>query len=106
MAFITCIQKEYYYKLILVVSFFLLIETIHGLKPFSLTVISFSVYYLIIPRIKHIFSQSGVSDLSFLMSFYLLFYIYTGVVSGYSIDNSILFIVNFIIDSLIIGFLI
>lgn len=106
MSFITCIKQAYYYKLILTVIFFITIETIHGLQPLSLTAISLITYYLVIPRIKHIFSASTIADMSFLLSFYILFYLYIQFINRYDLDIELVFLVNFIIDSLIIGFLI
>ena len=99
------IRKEYNYVFLFSIITFLIIENTQGLKLFSLTIISLLVYYFIIPRIKHLFSSSIIGDFLYILSFYLFYY---GVVQIYSIfDISIvtIFVANFVIDLLIVGFI-
>jgi len=99
------IRKEYNYVFIFSIVTFLIIENTQGLKLFSLTIIALSVYYFIIPRIKHIFSSSIMGDFLYIFSFYIFYYILVQVYSVFDISILIIFLINFIIDLLIVGFI-
>ena len=99
------IRKEYNYLFIFSIITFLIIENTQGLKLFSLTVIALLVYYFIIPRIKHLFSSSIMSDILYIFSFYILYYMMIQVYSVFDISILIIFLINFVIDLLIVGFI-
>ena len=93
------LDKGYNYLLILCIITFLIIENTQGLRLFSLTLISLSVYYLIIPRIKHFVFSETVASFIYIFFFYLI--LYSIVASDTNIAMSLL--INFIIDILIVG---
>jgi len=99
------IRKEYNYLFIFSIMTFLIIENTQGLKLFSLTVIALLVYYFIIPRIKHLFSSSIMGDILYIFSFYILYYMMVQVYSVFDISILIIFLINFVIDLLIVGFI-
>jgi len=99
------IRKEYNYLFIFSIITFLIIENTQGLKLFSLTVIALLVYYFIIPRIKHLFSSSIMGDILYMFSFYILYYTMVQVYSVFDISILIIFLINFVIDLLIVGFI-
>ena len=103
--FTVSIRKEYNYLFIFSIITFLIIENTQGLKLFSLTIISLLVYYFIIPRIKHLFSSSFMSDFLYLFSFYLLFYILVQAYIVFDMTLVVVFLLNFFIDILIVGFI-
>jgi len=103
--FTISIRKEYNYLFIFSIITFLIIENTQGLKLFSLTIISLLVYYFIIPRIKHLFSSSFMSDFLYLFSFYLLFYILVQAYIVFDMTLLVVFLLNFFIDILIVGFI-
>ncbi|MGB5867736.1 MAG: hypothetical protein WBG69_07695, partial [Arcobacteraceae bacterium] len=76
-----------------------------GLKLFSLTIISLVVYYVIIPRIKHLFSSDLMSGFLYVLSFYLIFYLMVQIQTSFHLDMLIVFFINFIIDIFIVGFI-
>ena len=99
------IRKEYNYVFILSVVTFLIIENTQGLKLFSLTIITLLVYYFIIPRIKHLFSSSVMGDILYIFSFYIFYYLMVQVYSIFDLSILIIFLINFVIDLLIVGFI-
>jgi len=99
------IRKEYNYVFIFSIVTFLIIENTQGLKLFSLTIIALLVYYFIIPRIKHLFSSSLMGDILYIFSFYLFYYLMVQVYSIFDISILIIFLINFVIDLLIVGFI-
>lgn len=99
------IRKEHNYVFIFSIVVFLIIENTQGLKLFSLTIISLLVYYFIIPRIKHLFSSSIMGDFLYILSFYIFYYVMVQVYSVFDISVLIIFLINFIIDLLIVGFI-
>lgn len=101
--FIDVLKKEHFYIFMLVIFTFCMIETIHGLKIFSLTLISLFLYYFVIPRIKHIFSSSVLGKITYILSFYLCFYLFSFFTNYHTSDIYMLFILNFLLDSFIVG---
>lgn len=99
------LRKGYNYILIFTIITFLVIENIQGLKPFVLTGISLFVYYLIIPRLKHLLSSAIISSVIYMISFYLLFYLVVQIQSPFELELLIIFAINFLIDILIVGFI-
>ena len=99
------IKEEYNYVFMLSILSFLIIENSQGLKLFSLTIITLLVYYFIIPRIKHLFSSSLIGDLLYIFSFYLLYYMSIQLYSVFDVAILIIFLINFAIDLIIVGFI-
>ena len=103
--FMECLKKGYYYMLILAIFTFLIIENTHGFTFLSLSLISMFLYYFIIPRIKHLFSSDTLREIFYIVSFYtilFLLYIYT---NSFDISSYFIFLVNIIIDCIIVGVL-
>jgi len=103
--FAVSLRKGYNYILMLSIVIFLIIENTQGLKPFMLTGIAMLIYFLIIPRIKHLFSSEGILSILYMLFFYLLFYFAVQMQSSFSIELVVVFLINFIIDILIVGFI-
>jgi len=103
--FLEVIRKENFYFLLLVIFTFLVIESAQGLKLFSLTFIALVIFYFIIPRIKHIFSSSMISELIFVLLFYVGVFISTLFYIPFQLDLAQVFLLNFLFDSFIIGFI-
>lgn len=99
------IRKEYNYVFIFSIISFLIIENTQGLKLFSLTIIALLVYYFIIPRIKHLFSSSIMGDFLYIFSFYILYYMMVQAYAVFDVSVLIIFLINFAIDLLIVGFI-
>jgi len=99
------IKKGYNYILIFSIITFLVIENTQGVSLFSLTLISLCVYYLIIPRVKHLFSSVLILDFIFIFCFYIIFYLLVQLYSVFDLSVLMTFFVNFFIDILIIGFI-
>jgi len=97
------IKKGYNYILIFSIITFLVIENTQGVSLFSLTLISLCVYYLIIPRVKHLFSSVLILDFIFIFCFYIIFYLLVQLYSVFDLSVLMTFFVNFFIDILIIG---
>jgi len=103
--FLEVLKKENFYFLFLVIFTFLLIESAQGLKLFSLTLVALFLYYFVIPRIKHIFSSSMISEFIFILLFYLGVWITTLFYIPFKLEFLNMFILNFLLDSFIIGFI-
>jgi len=103
--FLESLRKEHYYILTFVICTFLVIEVTQGFKLFSLSIISLVLYYFIIPRIKHLFSSSIIAEFIFILSFYISLFIVIYFLSGFDSSILLIFLYNFIIDSLIVGFI-
>lgn len=101
----TAIRKGYNYVFIFSIVSFLIIENTQGLKLFYLTIIALLVYYFIIPRIKHLFSSSIMGDFIYIFSFYIFYYLMVQVYSVFDMSILIIFLINFVIDLLIVGFI-
>jgi len=103
--FTISLKKEYNYILILSIITFLIIENTQGLKIFSLTLITLIVYYFIIPRIKDLFSSSFMGDFIYILSFYIFYYASIQIYGVFDMAVVIVFVINCIIDLIIIGFI-
>lgn len=103
--FAVSLRKGYHYILMLSIVIFLVIENTQGLQPFMLTGIAMLIYFLIIPRIKHLFSSESILSILYMLSFYLVFYFMVQIQSSFSIELVVVFLINFIIDILIVGFI-
>ena len=102
-AFLRCLEKKYYYSMILVIFSFLLIENSQGLKLFSLVLLSLFLYIFILPKIKTILTSQS------LYMFLVLLIFYIGIIMLYLLIDSInsqlisRVVVNFFIDLFIIS---
>ena len=103
--FLDSLKNGYYYLFSLTIIMFLFIESTHGFKLFSLTLISLFLYAFIIPRIRHLFSSPLIGNFMVTFIFYLSFYLYFIVSNHFSLENIHVFIINMVIDGLIVGFL-
>ena len=103
--FSTAIRKEHNYIVIFCIVTFLIIENTQGVKLFSLTIITLIVHYLIIPRVKHLFSSQFMSQFVFILCFYILFYISTQSYVPFDPQVLIIVFINFIIDIILLGFI-
>lgn len=102
--FLESLKNEYYYILAMVIVTFMIIETTHGFKLFSLTIISFIIYYFILGRIKHLFSSDLIAEFMYVLVFYFLLFLFGYFYSHFTTDIVAVFIVNFLLDSIIVGF--
>jgi len=103
--FVDVVKKENFYFLFLVIFTFLVTETVQGLKIFSLTLVSLALYYFIIPKIKHLFSSSIMSEFIYIFLFYVGVFISTLFYIPFELDLATIFLLNFLIDSFVIGFI-
>jgi len=103
--FAIAIRKEYNYLLIVSIIVFVIIENTQGFKLFSLTFISLLIYYIIVPRLKSLFSSVFMLDCLFVLFFYISLYLLVLVYSSFDVLITITLAVNFLIDIFIIGFL-
>lgn len=101
--FLNVLKKEQLYLFLLVVATFSMIETIHGIKLFSLTLISLFLYYFIIPRLRHIFSSTKMGKIVYVCSFYISFYLFSFFTNYHTSDMYLIFLINFLLDSIVVG---
>lgn len=104
--FLVSLKKQHYYILTFSIFTFLLIEVVQGLKPFLFTGVSLLLYYIVIPKIKHTFSSSLISEFIFIFLFYFATFMVTIFFATAKIDIVLIFLVNFIIDIIIVGLII
>ena len=102
--FSDAINKDHNYLLIFTIITFLIIENTQGLKLFSLTIIALIVKFLIIPKIKQLLSSRMMSSFIYIFSFYILFYLSVQISSSFDSNMLFIFIINFLIDILLVGF--
>lgn len=104
--FFESLKKQYNYILSFSVVTFLVIEVVQGFNPFSLTLIALFLSYFIIPRIKHTFSSAIMLEFIYVLLFYLLVLIVTIFYTPFTISMLYVIIYNFLIDIIIVGFII
>lgn len=100
--FLEVLRKGYYYILLFTMFTFSVIENTQGLSFFSLSIVTLILYYLIIPKTKHIFSSSMMAEFIYILLFYVGFLILSSI-----IVNSDMFItvsLNFLLDIILVGF--
>ena len=103
MEFIRCLEKRYYYSMVLVVLSFLLIESSQGLKPFSLLLVSLFLYIFIIPKSKQILTSQSLYTFFLLLIFYIsiiVLYIFLGDINSHLVSN---ITINYLFDIFIIS---
>ncbi|MEA3554509.1 MAG: hypothetical protein U9R39_08955 [Campylobacterota bacterium] len=103
--FLECLKKEYYYMLILSIFTFFVIESTHGFKIFSLSLISLFLYYFIIPKIKHLFSSNTLKEIFYIISFYAIMFLFHIYTNSFDTSSYFIFLINLIIDFIIVGVL-
>jgi len=103
--FTVSIKKGYNNILFLSIITFLVIENTQGLKLFSLTIIALAIKFLIIPKVKQLFSSDMLSGFIYIFSFYVLVYLSVQISNPFDLDILLVFIANFLIDILIVGFI-
>ncbi len=103
--FLECLKKEYYYMLLLSIFTFIVIENTHGFKIFSLSVISLFLYYFIIPKIKHLFSSNTLKEIFYIISFYAILFVFFLYTNSFDLSSYFIFLINLIIDFIIVGVL-
>lgn len=102
-AFYTCLKNRFIYSLILIILSFLFIEINSGLRPFSLTLLSFFLYVFIIPNISKTITFKSVNNFLYIILFYV------GVLFIWSLSANLderIFssvMINMIIDLLFLG---
>ena len=101
--FLECLKKDYYYMLALSIFTFIIIENTHGFNIFSLSFISLFLYYFIIPRIKHLFSSNLLKEMFYIVSFYALIFLVFIYTNSFDLSSYLIFIINLIIDCIIVG---
>jgi len=104
--FLESLKKQHYYILGFSIVSFMIIEVIQGFKLFSLTAIALFLYYFIIPRIKHTFSSSVMSEFIYIFLFYLITFIVNIFYSALTLNVYYVYLYNFIIDIIVVGFII
>jgi hypothetical protein len=102
--FIQSVKREDYYLLLASFLTFCFIEVIHGLIVFSLSLITVIIYVLIIPQLKHIFNSKIFSKILYLFVFYFSFFMVTYLVSDKVESIYAIFFINFILDTVFMGF--
>lgn len=105
MFFIQSVKKSYYYLLFACILTFCFIESVHGLSSFSLTLTAVFIFSVLKPQVKHLFSSKIFSKFLYLFLFYFIFFILTYLISEQTNGLILLFLINFVLDSLIFGFL-
>jgi hypothetical protein len=103
--FLNSLKKEHYYIFSYSIFTFLVIETTQGVTLFLLTLISLFIYFFVIPRVKHIFSSSIMAEFIFIFFFYISIFVFVQFNNIFNLDIFLIFILNFILDSFIVGFI-
>lgn len=100
------IEKEYNYSLLFIVLGFSIIELSHGLKIFSVTLLSLFIYFFIAPKIK----SSIASETFYFISVMSIVYIGMGLLFNFwgGIDSKLvaILIMNFVLDLLLVSILV
>ncbi|MEA3513077.1 MAG: hypothetical protein U9R37_05700 [Campylobacterota bacterium] len=103
--FLNSFAKGHYYISFLAFISFLVIENIQGFYIFSLAFIALTLYYFIIPRIKHIFSSTIMAEVIFVLLFYIGVLLINKINILVSSEIFITLLLNILFDSFIVGFM-
>jgi len=101
--FLEILEQEEYYMLFAVIGTFSFIEITKGFYLFSLTLISIIIYYFVLAKVKHLLSSPVLSEFVYVLLFYIMVFFVHNIKLGFNLDQAILFLYNFLIDSIIIG---
>lgn len=98
-AFYRTLQKKYYYSTSLVVIAFLFVEINCGLKPFSLSLLSYFIYIFIIPRYEYSSFNSYIYIIFFYFGLAIMWFL------SFGIDERVILalIINLFIDLIFFG---
>jgi hypothetical protein len=105
LAFLNTLEKRYYNSFILVVISFLVIESNQGLFLFSLIGFSFLSYITIIPYLDKFFTIQSVRNFVHIFYFYFVLAVIYSIFINFDPNIIISFVFNFILDILILGFI-
>ena len=98
-AFYRTLNQKYYYSLALVIISFLFIELNLGLKPFSLSLLSYFLYLFVIPR----YEQSYINNFLYILFFYLGLAIMWYFFFNFTANSLYILVANILIDFLVFG---
>jgi hypothetical protein len=101
--FLEALEEEQYYIFSFVVATFTVIEVIQGLYLFSLTITSIVIYYFVLTRLKYLLSSSILAEFVYILLFYTIVFLLYNFQTGFDQQFIMLFLYNFLIDSIIIG---
>jgi hypothetical protein len=102
-AFIRVMEKKYYYSLILIILSFSIIETMQGLKLFSLLFLSLFIYIFIIPKLKVFLTSINFYTIILLFIFYsevVILFAFLGDINGLFLSK---IVINYFIDIFIVS---
>lgn len=103
MAFVICLEKGYTYSMILILFTFTIVETSHGLKLLSLSLVAFFIYFFIVPKIQATFSSQTFYFLLLILFFYICVGILFYMSGGIDAKLSAILMTNYFIDLLIVS---
>jgi hypothetical protein len=101
--FTISLKQKYFYLSIFAIITFLNMETIYGLTFFSMTTVALTLNYIVIPKIKHLISSNILKEFICLLLFYLVVLVFNHITFDIALLKTML--LNFTIDSLIVGFI-
>jgi len=97
--FYRTIRQKYYYSLAFVIIAFLIIELNIGLKPFSLSLISFFMYIFIVPK----YEDNHTSGFLYILIFYFVLSILWLIFFNFEIMDIYTLMMNIIMDIVLFG---
>lgn len=98
-AFYRTLKQKYYYSFAIVVISFLFIELNLGLKPFSLSLLSYFLYLFVIPR----YEQSYLNNFLYIIFFYFGLAIIWYIFFNFSANSLYILFMNIVIDFIVFG---
>ncbi len=101
--FLEALEEEQYYILSLIIGTFTIIEVVQGLYIFSLTITSIVIYYFVLTRLKYLLSSPVLAQFVYILLFYGIVFLIYSFQSGLNQELILLFVYNFLIDSIVIG---
>ena len=105
LAFMRSIEKGYYYTLFVIVIGFCIIEISHGFRLFNLSLLSFFLYFFIVPFIKSFLSSINFYFTTVLLVFYLGFALLLSLYGDIDSHLVSILIMNYIIDVIVVSIL-
>jgi len=103
LAFIRSLDKGYYYTLFFIVMGFCMIEIAHGFRLFNLSLLSFFLYFFIVPFLKSILSSVNFYFVSLILVFYMGFALLLSIFGGIDSELISILIMNYIIDIILVS---
>jgi hypothetical protein len=105
LVFLETYRLKYYYTLILSIASFGIIESVQGLKLFSLTLLSLFIYTFIIPKVQKTFNIGENNIYLYVAIFYFSFFIFFSFFHSLSFEVFYKVFLNYMLDTFIIGVL-